>query len=293
MERYPKISIVTVNYNKASYLERTIKSVLDQGYPNLEYIIIDGGSQDGSVDIIRKYERELAYWVSEADEGMYYAIRKGFSHATGEILAWINSDDMYHRNSFFTVSEIFSSFQEIEWLVGYSTLWDDYDRCIYAFENKYFNHISFLRGDYKLIQQESSFWRKSLYDRVGGVCVDYKLAGDFALWMRFSRIAKMYVYNGLLGGFRYSKGDQLSKNMGKYIDECKAIIASEPILKEEKRLISSLNRNDFLCRVISRISKRFIDGEFFRNKVFKDQQLEAFRHHVYFNRATYSFSIRK
>ncbi len=107
---YPKISIVTPNLNQGKFLEETILSVLDQKYPNLEYIIIDGGSTDNSIDIIKKYEKNLFYWTSEKDNGMYEAIQKGFEKATGDIMAWINSDDLYHRNVFFVVAEIFSNF---------------------------------------------------------------------------------------------------------------------------------------------------------------------------------------
>jgi glycosyltransferase involved in cell wall biosynthesis len=92
MENYPRISIVTPSFNDVEYLEQTILSIINQGYPNLEYVIIDGGSTDGSVDIIKKYADHLAYWVSEKDQGMYHAIQKGFQKTTGEIMGWINSD---------------------------------------------------------------------------------------------------------------------------------------------------------------------------------------------------------
>ena len=98
MKNLPKISIVTPSFNQAQFIEETILSVLNQNYPNLEYIIIDGGSTDGSVDIIKKYADKIAYWVSEKDSGMYDAINKGFGKSTGEILAWINSDDIFFDN---------------------------------------------------------------------------------------------------------------------------------------------------------------------------------------------------
>ncbi len=95
----PKISLVTPSYNQAAYLEQTIRSVLDQGYPNLEYVIIDGGSTDGSVEIIKRYERHLKYWVSEKDKGQTDALNKGITHCTGDVFGYINSDDLLYPRS--------------------------------------------------------------------------------------------------------------------------------------------------------------------------------------------------
>src|SRR5258708_5296321 len=113
---HPSISIITPSYNQVSFLEETIQSVLQQDYPNLEYVIIDGGSTDGSVEIIQKYADRLTHWVSEPDGGQYDAVNRGFQYTRGEIMAYINSDDKYTPWAFSVVGEIFESLPEIEWL---------------------------------------------------------------------------------------------------------------------------------------------------------------------------------
>ena len=105
---YPKISIVTPSFNQGIFLEATIQSVLNQNYPNLEYIVIDGGSTDNSVKIIKKYEKYLSYWVSESDRGQSHAINKGFTISTGEIMGWLNSDDLYTSGALNHVANVFS-----------------------------------------------------------------------------------------------------------------------------------------------------------------------------------------
>ena len=149
MTVFPKISIVTPSFNQAQFLEETILSVINQNYPNLEYIIIDGGSTDGSVDIIKKYEKHLTYWVSEPDNGHGHALNKGFSTTTGEIMAWINSDDKYYPSTFATVAEIFNKFSDINWIHGKNSRIDKSVRLedVLAFINIY----SYLLYDYKWI----------------------------------------------------------------------------------------------------------------------------------------------
>src|ERR1051326_100921 len=127
----PQISIVTPSFNQGAFLEETIQSVLDQHYPNLQYVIIDGGSTDGSVDIIRKFERYLAFWVSEPDGGQYDAINKGFSRTTGEVMAWLNADDKYLPWTLSTVADLLASLPQVEWVTSLPHLfWDQGGRAV-------------------------------------------------------------------------------------------------------------------------------------------------------------------
>lgn len=224
--KYPKITVVTPNFNQGEFIERTICSILDQGYPNLEYIIIDGLSTDESVDIIKKYAERLSYWESSKDRGMYDAINKGFSRSTGEIMCWINSDDIHRERSLFKAAALFMENPKVEWLMGYPTLINQQDEVIWqgqdaAVHSPYFFYTHRYVSTFSFIQQESTFWRRSLWDIAGG-CLDdsYKYGADYDLWLRFYKYEKLYFTNKQLGAFRIRPG-QLSENRRAYIEETK------------------------------------------------------------------------
>src|SRR5437899_9101981 len=128
---YPKISVVTPSYNQGSYLERTIRSVINTEYPNIEYIVIDGGSTDNSLDIIKKYEKYLKYWVSEQDRGQSNAINKGFSHATGDLWTWLSSDDYYMPGALWTIATMAIANPEASVFVGSGRIIDETGKVIY------------------------------------------------------------------------------------------------------------------------------------------------------------------
>jgi len=209
---WPKIALVTPVFNSVRYLEATIRSVLSQAYPNLEYVIADGGSTDGSVEIIRRYEPYLHAWFSQPDGGMYDAINKGFARTSGQaagglamggsimgsimggsIMGWISATDLLHVGSLFVVGSVFRTFPQIEWITGRPTGFSDEGMAVETLRLRQWSRMRFLAGANRYIQQESTFWRRSLWDRAGGRVDDSRRsASDFELWVRFFRFAKLY-----------------------------------------------------------------------------------------------------
>jgi len=230
---WPKISIVTPSFNQGEFLEQTICSVLNQGYPNLEYIIMDGGSSDHSIEIIKKYESHLAYWTSEKDGGQYDAINKGFSRATGEIMAWLNSDDVYCPWALRTIAEVFVDLPEVDWLTTeYPGKMDCVGHCLGFGRIKGYAQEAFLNGAYLpsrhksicWIQQESTFWRRSLWDKVDGLDCKISLSADFDLWCRFYAVADLFALGSPLACFRFQAG-QKSELIEHYLDEAEKSLA--------------------------------------------------------------------
>jgi len=193
---------VTPSYNQDAYLEQTIKSVLDQNFDGLEYVIIDGGSSDKSVDIIKNYQNQLSYWISEPDSGHADGINKGFAKTHAGIMGWLNSSDVYYPWTLKTVVQIFNDLPEVKWISGIPT--NIYDGAIpnkvqFNFRNKY----DFLSGHYNWLQQESIFWRRDLWEAVGGqLNTNLKYACDFELWLRFFQNTSLSYVNTILAGFR-------------------------------------------------------------------------------------------
>jgi len=193
---WPKISIVTPSFNQAQYLEETIRSVLLQNYPNLEYIIIDGGSTDGSVEIIKKYSPWLTYWVSEPDRGQSHAINKGFQHATGDILAFINSDDFYLPDAFMLVAENLSI--DYQLFVGI-TLQIDADGILSGKRRAPSLAVDDVADWQKnWFRQPGCFFSKEVFEKVGGIDESLNYSLDFDLWVKILKVGDgKYIENEL------------------------------------------------------------------------------------------------
>jgi glycosyltransferase involved in cell wall biosynthesis len=197
----PLITIVTPSYNQAEFLETTIRSVLEQDYPNIEYIVVDGGSTDASIDIIKKYSHKLAWWVSEKDKGHADALNKGFSHANGEILAWLNSDDTYHSGAISDAVAVLHAHPEVGLVYGDADLTDKNGNIIGRFSSRQTDYDRLLRGSVH-IPQATTFFRKELWQQVGPLSLSLFFAFDYDLWVRFSKISKLLYVPRLWATFR-------------------------------------------------------------------------------------------
>lgn len=282
------ISIVTPSYNQGEFIADTIESVIFQkGDFYIDYIIMDGGSTDNTVDIIKVYEEHLksqcsvkvigskSYyvskkdnnakasesnmwgknplsvscrgvsftWESKKDDGQYYAIRKGFEKASGSIFAYINSDDMYLPNAFSIVVKYFLNYPFIHWikaLNGYFNERGDFTSHEITFSN-YVLKRGYYDGLHSLpcLQQESTFWSRELYERVGGIAPEHQYAGDYALWLAFSKHEKLYMVPYALSGFRFQR-NQKTRDI-------------TPYNKEVDMLVKKQTFQRILCSVVHRM----------------------------------------
>ena len=190
MHDQPLVTVVTPSYNQAPFLEATIQSVLEQDYPNIEYILMDGGSTDGSVEIIQRYADRLAYWESAKDKGQTDAINKGFSRAHGEILAWLNSDDILYPHA---VREAVAYLKENEncgLVYGNCNFIDAQGKGTGRFNAKQTDYQKLTQG-YVHIPQQASFWRGDLWRQVGPLDDTIYFAMDYDLWLRLAKVSEV------------------------------------------------------------------------------------------------------
>ncbi len=201
-----RISIITPSLNQAGFIERTIRSVLAQDYPNIEYIVIDGGSTDNTVEILKSYGSRIV-WISEKDEGQSDAINKGISMATGDIIAYLNSDDLYEPGALSAAAEVFAKDRSVMWLTGRCRIMDEADhevrRLITAYKNFLLAHYSYaLLLVANPISQPATFWRREIVGEFGPFDLNEHLAMDYEYWLRIGRKYPPLILKRYLAGFR-------------------------------------------------------------------------------------------
>lgn len=226
--QWPKITLVTAVYNGEALLDATIRSILNQGYPNLEYIVVDDGSTDLTPEIIRAYAPYLNRCIQQPNQGLFAALNAGFAASSGEIMGWLNSSDLLQINSLFTVATIFRDLPQVEWITGRPTKISATGMTIDVLPVPHWSRMRFLAGANKYIQQESTFWRRSLWQRAGGsLSTEFRAEGDFELWVRFFRHAKLHSVEALVGGYRLHDHALSSSDMARYDRNCDLITTRE------------------------------------------------------------------
>jgi glycosyltransferase involved in cell wall biosynthesis len=206
METLPKITVITPSFNQRDFIEQTINSVLSQNYPDLEYIVMDGGSTDKTLEILKKYDARLV-WISEKDRGQSHAINKGLRMATGEIIGFLNSDDLYEPGALLKVGTFFTTFADANWLTGKCRTIDpigkEIRKGITLYKNAWLKLRSYgVLAVLNYISQPATFWTRKVVRRIGGFDESLRYAMDYDYWLRVGSKFKLWVLNDYLASFR-------------------------------------------------------------------------------------------
>jgi glycosyltransferase involved in cell wall biosynthesis len=243
-----KFTVVTACRNAVRYIEETVKSVLSQsiflsGKCELEYLVCDGASTDGTLDLLRPYERHGVTVISEPDSGFYAALAKGLQQATGDYIAYLNAGDFYHPGGLGIASECFE-LPEVDWLTGYAAVYNDRSQLTWCSLPFRYRRALFECGAYGTllphVQQESTVWRRSLQ-----ACVDFQflrklhLAGDAYLWKCFASVSELCIVRGHIGGYRVHRG-QLSERLSEYREELRSFSRAPSTIERMQCLADGL-----------------------------------------------------
>jgi glycosyltransferase involved in cell wall biosynthesis len=201
----PRLSVITPSFNQARFLDQAIRSVLAQEYPDLEYIVIDGGSNDGTVEILRRYSRRLSFWVSEADRGQSHALNKGLSRCTGDIVFWLNADDVVLSGAFAAVVSAFRDHGRVRIVAGQAKVIDAGGREIGVMKSRFTSWADYASRRCT-IRQVATFFDRKLFDELGGVDEGLNYSMDHDLLLRFTRECRPVVIADYVSAYR--KHDQ-------------------------------------------------------------------------------------
>ena len=243
---WPQVTVVTPSYNQGEFVEETIRSVLLQGYPDLEYMIVDGGSTDGTVAVVRKYERWLAHWVSEPDRGQSDAINKGWSLAKGDILAYLNSDDTYMPGAVQTAAAFLGQHPDVGMVHGGCNIIDEHSRLKQRYRTGDFKIEKVLCGSPSPIAQPSAFVRRAVIDDVGPLDVDMDMAMDLDLWVRIALRYSIAHIPQVLANARFHPGTKTLSDASPFLPNRSAILNktfSNPALPVRLKMLEAKARN--------------------------------------------------
>jgi glycosyltransferase involved in cell wall biosynthesis len=235
---WPRITVVTVSYNQAQFLEETLRSVLLQGYPNLEYIVIDGGSTDGSLQIIERYQKYFAYWVSESDNGQSHAINKGFEKATGEILCWLNSDDFLQPGALAFVAQQFQGNPPVSWLIGATEVVAKDGQHLDIRQAQNVSYNTFFTWPEEWFPQQSTFWTRQMWEKVKPLDEHLHYVMDLALWLSMYDVAQPIIVPQVLSAYRYQAAAKCIAQPSKIPIEIESVL---------KKYFQTISATQFAC----------------------------------------------
>ncbi|HEU4746316.1 MAG TPA: glycosyltransferase family 2 protein [Anaerolineales bacterium] len=244
------VSIVTPSYNQAPFLEQTMQSVLEQDYPRIEYIVVDGGSTDSSVEVIKKYADRLAYWISEKDSGQGEAINKGFARANGEILAWLNSDDYYMRNTVSAAVRCFEQNPDVVMVYGDMLAVNGDGQTINVLKYKQLSLEDLLC--FQIIGQPSVFFRRSALEKIGRLDPTFHFMLDHHLWIRLAQLGRILHVSQVWSAARYhpqaknrARAAEFGREAFRVLDWAKKQPElAESVSKVKRRALASAHRYD-------------------------------------------------
>jgi glycosyltransferase involved in cell wall biosynthesis len=258
--RPPRFSIVTPSLNQAEFLERTIRSVLDQDYSDLEYFVMDGGSTDRSAEIIRRHESRLAGWACEPDQGQAHAIEKGFARSTGAVLAYLNSDDAYRPGALRAAAEAFQAHPEADLIYGDVVFVDAAGRPLVLDVLPRFSRSDLWRVC--VIPQPAAFWRRRLWESVGGFNREFTFAFDYDFFLRAATLGRFLHVPRLMAEFRYHAAAKSTRARETWAAEDR-ILRERALGREEWNLADRLRLKWLTARQIAAIAARRARGEKF------------------------------
>lgn len=228
-KKLPKISIITPSYNQGRYIEQTIQSVINQDYPNFEYLVIDGGSTDATLQILKKYSRKLR-WISQKDKGQSDAINKGLKMSTGEIIGYLNSDDILEKGSLAKVAQFFDRFKEYSWVTGKCFIINDKNEKVRSFVTLYKNtFLKYFRSGTSLvitnyISQPATFWKREAVKKAGLFNESLHYSMDYDFWLRLWKSYKLGFIDEYLASFRTHETSKTVSNLSRQINENYGIV---------------------------------------------------------------------
>jgi glycosyltransferase involved in cell wall biosynthesis len=250
MEEYPLVSIVTPSYNQARYLEATLRSVLEQDYPNIEYLVVDGASTDGSVEIIRRYANRLTSWISEKDSGQPEAVNKGLMRARGEFVGWLNSDDIYLPGAVSAAIKVFQSHPEAGLVYGDAQAIDADGKPFNLMRARQYTLADLMA--FNIICQPAAFMRRAILNEVGNLNPSYHLLMDNLLWMCMAQKAPIVYAPQTWAAARYHDQAKNRTRGAAYGREARVLIAdlqsrsefSDLIRSDKKHILAGVERFD-------------------------------------------------